>query len=307
MSYSSQNKKGMLLGQNNNALVWLIIVNAVFFALIGFIYLIYFFANYSQSQYEEQVVQSFALPASFSRFITQPWSLITYMFTEMSIWGLITSLLWLWAFGYIMQDLSGNKRLIPVYLYGGLVAGIVFLLCQNLIPSFVNNGELMLPMMSAAAPVLAIAVATTVLAPQFRLFPMLGGGIPLWVLTIVYAAINVGMASKQGGAVVIAHVFSALTGYVYMKQIRRGNDLGKWMYDLVNWIDNLFNPEKKQNSIPASQRHFYKPLKKPFEKRPNNTQQKLDEILDKINQKGYHHLSQDEKDFLAKISKEENI
>lgn len=307
MSYSSQNKKGMLLGQNNNALVWLIIVNAVFFALIGFIYLIYFFANYSQSQYEEQVVQSFALPASFSRFITQPWSLITYMFTEMSIWGLITSLLWLWAFGYIMQDLSGNKRLIPVYLYGGLVAGIVFLLCQNLIPSFVNNGELMLPMMGAAAPVLAIAVATTVLAPQFRLFPMLGGGIPLWVLTIVYAAINVGMASKQGGAVVIAHVFSALTGYVYMKQIRRGNDLGKWMYDLVNWIDNLFNPEKKQNSIPASQRHFYKPLKKPFEKRPNNTQQKLDEILDKINQKGYHHLSQDEKDFLAKISKEENI
>lgn len=307
MSYSSQNKKGMLLGQNNNALVWLIIVNAVFFALIGFIYLIYFFANYSQSQYEEQVVQSFALPASFSRFITQPWSLITYMFTEMSIWGLITSLLWLWAFGYIMQDLSGNKRLIPVYLYGGLVAGIVFLLCQNLIPSFVNNGELMLPMMGAAAPVLAIAVATTVLAPQFRLFPMLGGGIPLWVLTIVYAAINVGMASKQGGAVVIAHVFSALTGYVYMKQIRLGNDLGKWMYDLVNWIDNLFNPEKKQNSIPASQRHFYKPLKKPFEKRPNNTQQKLDEILDKINQKGYHHLSQDEKDFLAKISKEENI
>lgn len=307
MSYSSQNKKGMLLGQNNNALVWLIIVNAVFFALIGFTYLIYFFANYSQSQYEEQVVQSFALPASFSRFITQPWSLLTYMFTEMSIWGLITSLLWLWAFGYIMQDLSGNKRLIPVYLYGGLIAGIVFLLCQNLIPSYVNNGEQMLPMMGAAAPVLAIAIATTVLAPQFRLFPMLGGGIPLWVLTVVYAAINVGMASKQGGAVVIAHVFSALSGYVYMKQIKRGNDLGRWMYDLVNWIDNLFNPEKKQNSIPASQRHFYKPLKKPFEKRPNNTQQKLDEILDKINQKGYHHLSQDEKDFLAKISKEENI
>jgi DNA-binding MarR family transcriptional regulator len=41
---------------------------------------------------------------------------------------------------------------------------------------------------------------------------------------------------------------------------------------------------------------------KPFIKRTNVTQQKVDEILDKINQKGYSRLSEEEKDLLNRAS-----
>ena len=41
---------------------------------------------------------------------------------------------------------------------------------------------------------------------------------------------------------------------------------------------------------------------KPFVKRPVITQQRIDEILDKINQKGFNHLSDEEKSILEKAS-----
>ena len=33
---------------------------------------------------------------------------------------------------------------------------------------------------------MAIAIATTIISPGYRIFPMIGGGIPLWALTAFY-------------------------------------------------------------------------------------------------------------------------
>jgi hypothetical protein len=43
----------------------------------------------------------------------------------------------------------------------------------------------------------------------------------------------------------------------------------------------------------------------PFVKRTNVTQQKVDEILDKINQKGYQKLTEEERDILRRASEGE--
>ncbi|WP_163615010.1 rhomboid family intramembrane serine protease, partial [Klebsiella pneumoniae] len=59
-------------------------------------------------------------------FFSRPWTFITAMFMHSSVWHLISTVLWLWAFGYILQDLAGNSRLIPLYLYGGFIGGLVF-------------------------------------------------------------------------------------------------------------------------------------------------------------------------------------
>ena len=68
---------------------------------------------------------------------------------------------------------------------------------------------------------------------------------------------------------------------------------------------NLFNPEKKNFNKPQKDKLYYKTEDAPYKKTPNLTQQKLDEILDKINQEGYHMLTDEEKSFLKKASKEE--
>ena len=55
----------------------------------------------------------------------------------------------------------------------------------------------------------------------------------------------------------------------------------------------------------VKQQHFYRASRKPYEKKPHFTQQHLDEILDKINQKGYHFLTDEEKEFLKKASEQD--
>lgn len=85
--------------------------------------------------------------------------------------------------------------------------------------------------------------------------------------------------------------------------MQKGNDLGAWVYNFTAWLNDLFNPEKKHQQ--NKQTVFYKADKQPFEKKPNLTQQKLDAILDKINQEGYEMLTPEEKAFLKRASSEE--
>jgi hypothetical protein len=77
------------------------------------------------------------------------------------------------------------------------------------------------------------------------------------------------------------------------------------MTDVANWFDDLFNPEKKQAEPAVKAKLFYKANQKPFEKTPHVTQQRVDDLLDKINLKGYNSLSEEEKEFLKKASREE--
>jgi hypothetical protein len=73
----------------------------------------------------------------------------------------------------------------------------------------------------------------------------------------------------------------------------------------VHWADDLFRPEKKHIKNPTKNQLFYKSNQKPFEKTPHVTQQRVDDLLDKIHHKGYSSLTEDEKDFLKKASTEE--
>jgi len=300
MSVKEQHSsKRILMGEDTNALTWLIIINALFFSGILFIKVIYdLTAGHSQTT-EFNIDNWVAMPAEGYRFLTRPWTIFTYMFAHNSIWYLISSLLWLWCFGYILQDLAGNNKLFPVYLYGGVFGGIIFLITAGLIPSIHINAAAF-SLMGAGTSVMAVAIAATALTPGFRIFPMLNGGIPLWVLTLIFAAIDLGTIGLSNGAVAAAHIGSGLTGFFYIYQLKRGNDMGGWMIRLVNWINNLFNPEKKYQQ----QDYSYKVIRKPYEKTHQFSQQKLDEILDKINDHGYHYLTEEEKEFLKKASKE---
>lgn len=299
--------KRPLLGDTDNNLVIVIALNAFLFVILNFLRL-FFAVSYdtqviAEEQFQQQVLHWFVLHANTSSFWHKPWTVLLYMFTNYSTWMLLSNVLWIWAFGYILQDLSGNRKLLPLYLYGGFFGALVYLLSANTLPylqTTVTNGGFMI---GGGAAVMAIAVATTTLAPDYRIFPLISGGIPLWVLTVIFIAIDFGSMAGTTGSTAFAHLAGALVGFLYIKQLNKGKDLGSWMYQLTEWVNNLFNPEKKYKS--SKQQHFYKVEKQPFEIKPNLTQQKLDAILDKINQKGYDLLTADEKDFLKRASKEE--
>jgi membrane associated rhomboid family serine protease len=127
-----QQKRGQRLsiGQDGNALTMLIAVQLVAFVILAFIKVIYYFSHGTAGLglYNQQILDWVALPAKLDVFATRPWTLLTHMFVHDGVWHLIANMLWLWAFGYIMQDLTGNKKIFPLFFYGAMAGALVFML-----------------------------------------------------------------------------------------------------------------------------------------------------------------------------------
>src|SRR6266545_3087163 len=137
--YKKEYKRRLSLNRDGNALVMLIAINLVIFVLFAFVKVFYYF-GYEQPaadiHFRNDIYNNLALPASFHEFVKKPWTLITHMFYHYSVWHIISNMLWLWAFGYIFQDLTGNGKIIPVYIYGALGGAIAFVLAMHVIPTY---------------------------------------------------------------------------------------------------------------------------------------------------------------------------
>jgi hypothetical protein len=205
-------------------------------------------------------------------------------------------MLWLWCFGYILQDLNGNRKIAPVFIYGSLGGAIAFLLAYNLFPSLsVHNSQVVT--FGASAGVMAIAVVTTLISPGYRLFPLIKGGLPLWVLSALYIVSDLVTVSIRDTASIIIQLAGAFTGLLYIFFLQKGYDWSKWMSNFFDWVNNLFNP-KKNNKLNDILTHRSISIQE--HKSPEITHQRIDAILDKINQQGYNSLSDAEKDLLKR-------
>lgn len=297
--YLDKKFRRITLGDDNNALMALVGINIMIFISFGLIQVVYYMTQSSAPVFQYEILRWFILPAKLNTLALMPWTVLSYMFVHTGVLYTLVTMLWLWAFGSILQDVAGNRKIIPLYIYGGLAGAVVFIASNYAIPELKNEIEYS-TMLGGNASIMAIAVATTVLAPGYKLFRMLNGGIPLWILTVLYVVIDV--AGSGGASHHLAHLSGGLIGYLFMVSFRKGYDWGKWMHDVYLWFINLFNPDKK--TLPPQkikEKIFYNTGgRKPYFKKPVVTQQRIDQILDKINQKGFDHLSEDEKNILEK-------
>jgi membrane associated rhomboid family serine protease len=298
-------RRRITLGQDGNALMGLFTINIIFFLLLLTIKVSYFYFQKPESFFIAEIVQYFEMPAQITRLSEKPWTILTYMFSHISVMQMLSNMLWLWAFGFIFQELTGNKKLIPVYIYGGLAGAFVFIIANYLIPSLRPSvsGAVLL---GSNAATMAVAVATTALAPDFRFFRNLNGGIPIWVLTLIYILIDFAGIATLGAAFSLSHLGGAAAGFLFIYLLRKDIDGSTWMNNFYNWLMNLFNPNKNRNSNNVKEKVFYNTEgRKPYKKTANITPQRIDEILDKINQKGYHLLTDEEKNILKRAAEED--
>ncbi|MDQ6610669.1 MAG: rhomboid family intramembrane serine protease [Bacteroidota bacterium] len=306
--YQQRNRAKLSIGEDGNTLTLLLVINLTVFSILAFIKVVYYFSfgDPGVSLFDGQVFKWFTLPADMGTFITRPWTLLTHMFVHdtMSIWHILGNMIWLWAFGYILQDLTGNKKLVPLYIYGGLAGALAYALAYNFIGPLKLN-LVQSQAFGASAAVMCIAIATTTLAPGYRIFPMLNGGIPLWVITVIYLIIDLATIPYNNPGGHIAHIAGAGMGFLFISAMQRGSDWGLWMNNFFDWVNNLFNPDKPKKGASPKTTLYYSSKVQPFTKANILTQQRIDELLDKISQKGYHSLADDEKEMLKRASKED--
>lgn len=306
MNYTVSPKNRISLGSTGNALVMLLMANAVLFVLLIFFKVFYFMtatsnvASDNVALFHKEIFDYFVLSGQGSVTLYRPWTLLSYMFSHESLLALLSNLLWLAAFGFILQTLAANRKMIPLYLYGGVLGGLVFVLCSTFIPQASHMSQLV----GATPALIAVAAGTTTLGPKYKLFPMLAGGIPLWVLFVIFMAINLSAASGAGLPLLLSYITSALLGFfVIWSWDRKGRDYCEWMYNLIYRIDDMFNPEKKRIRKPGKkQQLFYKASGQPFKRMELITQERVDALLDKIKLKGYKSLSKEEKAYLERAS-----
>jgi len=306
--YQKPRKKGLLLGQENNALVALFAINIAIFLILTFINLSFVIADKQGNNFYSLVLQWFALPSGLAELGERPWTLFTYYFSEFgNVIRLISNMIWLWGFGYLLQQMAGNDKIIPVYIYGGVVGGIFYIAMHYIMPTLRDQvGTAYL--LGANTGVLAVAMATTTLSPDYRFFTFIRNGIPLWVLMGAYILIDFAGVATSSAAISISHIGAVLAGYLFVVFLRKGKDGSKWMNQFYSIIINLFNPYKKPSKDKVKATVFYNTEgRKPFKKTSIITQQRVDEILDKINQRGYDFLTAEEKEMLKKAAENDEL
>lgn len=291
-------------GQDGNALVILVAINVILFLILKFLFLVYKVTDIGEEVYYRHVFNWFTLPSDISTFIARPWSMLTYMFTHESVWHLIANMLWLWSFGYILQDMVGNRKLFPIYFYGGIFGVIYYISGSYLFGSHSSSY-----FFGANASIMAVAIATTTLTPRYRIFPMINGGFPLWILTLIYIIISMaGISTNNLANYATLLAGGGLAGYVFIRELQKGRDWGNRINKFLDWITDLFNPDKENKRKAVKDEFFYK-VKGPqsYKRTPNITQERIDKILDKINQEGYHKLTDEEKDILSRAANDGDL
>ncbi|MEO5684032.1 MAG: rhomboid family intramembrane serine protease [Chitinophagaceae bacterium] len=307
MTVKEEKTNKILLGQGNNSLVMLFAINSLVFVILKFILVIYQMSDLNTDAFYTNIFNWFILPADISKLGGRPWAIITSMFTHDSIWAVLPAMFWLWVFGYVLQDLTGNKRLIPIYIYGGLAGAVFYVLTYNLVPAL-QPGIPAAALFGSNAALMAVAVATTTVKPDYRFFPMINGGIPLWIVTLAFVIVDIASIRLGDPAKYMAHVAGAATGFMFIFQLRKGRDWSVGMNQFFDWFNNLFSPAVKNKSKNTRDEFFYKVHgAHPYKRIPNVTQKRIDEILDKISMEGYHLLTDEEKDILRRASSEDEL
>lgn len=277
MSTISQNITSQL--KSGNKLYWIIGINIVVF-LVALVF--------------PGILQFLLLSASISALQSHFWTPITYMFTSDGFLGLIFNMLWLYWMGQIFEEFLGNKRILGLYLSGGLVGTIFFIAAYTLIPSLAQSNVFGLYAISGvSASVITIMVATTTLLPNHTVIVFIWPVKLKWLM-LAYAILDLlNLYRGIGIGVVITHLGGALIGFVYIKLLQRG-------YDWISSITNFFKTGPKLSKLKVVARNNEK-------KGPSRPRQEdVDRILDKISNTGYESLNKEEKEILFRASKDES-
>lgn len=240
----------------------------------------------------------FALPASPAKFITRPWSLITYQFLHGGIFHILFNMLWLFFMGRLFAEYLGEKKLLAVYFMGGILGAVFFIIAYNLFPFFKDAAPFAF-VVGASASVLAVSVACATLLPDYPVALF----VPTFVLKLKYIAlfqIAIDLLSVSGNNAggSIAHLGGAFFGFIFIKQLQRGNDISAWLVKVIDTVATLFKPSKVKVV------HKRQTVDEKFNTNKKNKQQEVDQILDKISKSGYSSLTSNEKEILFRASKE---
>jgi membrane associated rhomboid family serine protease len=284
--------------RNGSNLTRLIYINIVVFILLSIVAGIGFLLN--NQEISGKALDLFSVPASFNALLLRPWTLITYMFTHKDIWHILFNMLWLYWFGRIFLEYLDERKLVAVYLLGGISGALVYILSFNIFPAFTGVVADSVAI-GASASVMAIVIAIAAYVPDYTIQLFLFGRIKIKYMALAIFILTSIMDFSVNSGGKLAHIGGAFFGYFYIINLRHGHDIGKGFNRIIDFFATIFKPRKKLKVTykKVATEYDYNKIKVEHQKRINN-------ILDKISKGGYESLTKEEKEALFKESQKKN-
>ncbi|MFQ5602319.1 MAG: rhomboid family intramembrane serine protease [bacterium] len=211
------------------------------------------------------------------------WTPFTYMFlhSQSDIWHLLFNMFVLWMFGCEVERSLGTREFLKYFVICGVGAGIFHLIV------YFNSS---IPVVGASGAIYGVMVAFAVLYPErvitlllFLFFPI---QIKAKYLVMIFAGISLflGVFGSDFGVAHFAHLGGMAVGFAYLK---------------LDWRLDYLGERIRQRR--ESRRVLHK-LKK--QQDMQRFRERVDEILDKINEVGYEKLNDEERRILHEASQQ---
>lgn len=305
--------------QQGNMIIRLIILNVAIHLSLALVGVVVFLVTADPAVYDGFLSDWLYFPSELTKFPLRFWTIFTYMFLHAGLLHILFNMWVLYAFGQKLGDLLSDRHVLPIYILGGAMGALFFMVGFNILPPFWNmRGNLV----GASASVMAVVLATATVNPKGNFYLPFIGAVQLQYIALIWVIINIIAVpgGNPGGA--LAHLGGAFMGWLYVRQLGNGNDWSKPINTVVdrftgrvsrnqqrtkrrsknkgNTPKQPFRAKMKVHKGSAASDYFGEAYSRSFVQKYKSMSREecLDSILDKIKRSGYDSLTKDEKVFL---------
>lgn len=230
----------------------------------------------------------------------QIWRLLTYGFchSRVDLFHILFNMLFLWWFGRRLEQLDGSREFLTFYLTSIVAAGVAYI-GLGLVTG------LNAPVIGASGGVMAVLAVFAMRYPEEKIYIWMILPVKVRWILIAYLIFDLhpvllalaGEAPNSGVAHA-AHLGGLAFGFAYWK----------WNWKLEPLLDRFPKPGKRSRGAPAPRPVLRSkvnlPSKSAEPKVSKSEEQKIDALLEKINQKGLQSLTDKERKLLEKASQD---
>jgi membrane associated rhomboid family serine protease len=289
--------------RSGSALSMLIIINAVVWGIIQVMKVFFFFLGDREGEVlSTLVLHTLAIPAYIPDLLAKPWSVVTYCFLHIDVLHILFNMVTLYWFGKIFLEFLNTRKLVIVYLLGGISGGLVYVFAFNVFPVF----EKVVPIsyaLGASASVMAIVAAISFHVPNYSINLLLLGRIRIGYLALILFISDFFMIPSGNSGGHIAHIGGAIFGvlYVYLNRFSKPVSRSTSGHSFWSSLEGWFRKKKQEPGFSSAYRG--RPMTDDeYNLKKKENQKRIDEILEKISRGGYDSLTLEEKEFLFKTS-----
>lgn len=242
----------------------------------------------------------FAMPTDVSAFIYQPWTIFTAIFAHFEFMHILLNMLILYFVGRIFEQLYGGKKLLYVYILGGIAGGILEILANLVFVSlFGEYGSVL----GASGAIMALFVMLAFSQPNLKVNFFMVFPVRLIWLAVIYIVADFLRLGTSDGVAHFAHLGGAIIGALGAQNMYSSSNIIVATESAMERFLKLFKREKRPKLKVKRGRDVRQMTDEEYNADAKARQQEIDRILDKISKSGYESLSKREKDFLFNQSK----